>query len=84
MLQKIWAKSFMATKGHEMEHLPHRRRIYIKEKAKVIAADWEKEFIKFLAVLAVLHKEDFKNRMNSSFSSYHRGVIWPLLHIILV
>ena len=47
MLQKIWAKSFMATQGHEMEHLPHRRRIYIKEKAKVIASVWGQEFIQF-------------------------------------
>ena len=37
----------MATKGHEMEHLPHRRRIYIKEKAKVIASVWGQEFIQF-------------------------------------
>ena len=28
--------------------------------------------------------DDLKNRMNSSFSSYHPGVIYPFLHIILV
>ena len=29
--------------------------IHIEEKAKVVAAVWETEFVKFLAVLAVLH-----------------------------
>ena len=33
----------------------HRRRTNTEEKAKVVASVWEKEFIQFLAVLAVLH-----------------------------
>ena len=33
----------------------HRRRINTKEKAKVVAGVWGTEFIKFLALLAVLH-----------------------------
>ena len=32
----------------------HRRRIRTEEKAKVVAAVWRKEFIQFLAALAVL------------------------------
>ena len=42
----------------------NRRRIYIAEKAKVVAAVWRAEFIKFLAALAVLHQDDIKKRMN--------------------
>ena len=32
----------------------HRRRIYTKEQAKVVAAVWKTEFIQFLAALAIL------------------------------
>ena len=42
----------------------HRRRIKTEEKAKVVVSVWVSEFIKFLAALAVLHKDDSKNRMN--------------------
>ena len=84
MLQKIWAKSFMATQGHEMEHLPHRRRILIKEKEKSSLLFGGKNLFNFLAALAFLHKDDLKNRMNSSFSSDYPGAINPFLHIILV
>ena len=41
-----------------------RRRIKKEEKAKVVAAIWGTEIIKFLAALAVLHEDDLKNRMN--------------------
>ena len=41
-------------------------------------------FFEFLAALAILHKDDLKNRMNSSFSSYHPGAINPFLPVILV
>ena len=34
-----------------------------EEKAKLIAAVWGTEFIKFLATLAVLHQDDLNNRM---------------------
>ena len=63
-----------------------RRRIYkyTEEKAKVVAAVFGREFIKFLAALAILHKDNLKNRMNSSFSSYHPGLIHSFLRIILV
>ena len=37
-----------------------------EEKAKVVAAVWGTEFIQFLAVLAVLHKDDLKNWMNGT------------------
>ena len=62
----------------------HRRRIYTEEKAKVVAAVWETELLQFLAVLAIFHQDDLKNRMNSSFSVYHPGAIHPFLHNNLV
>ena len=45
----------------------HRRRIKTEEWAKVVAAAWGTELIKFLAVLPILHHADLKNRMNSSY-----------------
>ena len=39
------------------------RRIYTEEKAKVVAAVWGTEFIRFLAALAILHHDDLNNRM---------------------
>ena len=48
--------------------LGHRRTIKTEEKAKVLASVWREESIQVLAVLAVLPKEDLKNRMNSSYS----------------
>ena len=41
-------------------------------------------FTQFLAVLAILHKDDLKKRTNSSVSSLHPGAINPFLHIVLV
>ena len=41
----------------------HIRRINTEEKAKVVANDWGAEFIKFLAALAILHKDDLKKRI---------------------
>ena len=46
----------------------HIRRINTEEKAKVIAAVWGAEFIRFLAELAILPRRILKNRMNASFS----------------
>ena len=60
----------------------HRRRINTEEKTTVVAAVWGKEFIQFLAALAILHKDDCKNRMNSSLSPYHPGAIHPILQIV--
>ena len=37
--------------------------IYTEEKAKVVATDWETEFIQSLATLAILHQDDIKKRM---------------------
>ena len=42
----------------------HRRRIYIEDKAKVVAASWGTELLHLLAALAILHQDDLKNRMN--------------------
>ena len=44
----------------------HRRRIKTEEKAKVAAAAWGTELIKFFAALAILHQDDLMNRMNST------------------
>ena len=44
--------------------LSHKRMIKTEEKAKVVAVVWGKEFINFLAVLAFLHSDNLKNRMN--------------------
>ena len=46
-----------------MAHTDTIRRIYTEEKAKVVAAVWGTEFIRFLAALAILHHDDLKNRM---------------------
>ena len=43
-----------------------------------------KEFIQFLAALAILHKDDLNNRVNSSVSSNHPGAIHPILQFVLV
>ena len=63
--------------------MKHKRRIKREEKAKVVAAVWGAEPIQFLAVLAILHQDDLKNRMNSSISLYHPGAIHDFLHIVL-
>ena len=56
-------------------------RIYTEEKAKFIAAVWGEECFQFLAALAILHQDDLKNMMNSSYSSYHPDAINPLSSI---
>ena len=53
--------------GEGRRPVGHRRRIYTEEKAKVVAAVWGTECIQFLATLAVLHQDDMKKRMNSSY-----------------
>ena len=40
----------------------HRRGTYTGKNAKVVAAVWGTELIKFLAALAILHHDDLKNR----------------------
>ena len=62
----------------------HIVRIQAEEKAKVVAVVWGTELIEFLAALAILHQDDMKKGMNSSYSSYHPGAIHPVLHIFLV
>ena len=40
----------------------HRRRIYTEENAKVVAAAWRTELVKFFAALAtIVHQDDMKN-----------------------
>ena len=60
----------------------HRRRIKTEEKAEVIAAVWGTDLIPFLAALTILHQDDLKKEVNSSYSSYCHGAIH--LHIVLV
>ena len=52
----------------------HRRRIKTEEKAKVVISVWGKEFIKFLAALAILPWTILKNRIHP-FLSNHPGAI---------
>ena len=42
----------------------HRRKIYTGDKAKVVVAVWWTAFIQFLAMLAILHQDDMKRRIN--------------------
>ena len=56
----------------------HRRRIYTKEKAKVVIAVWGTHFIQFLAQgwyeeKDELHQDDMKERTNLSYSSKRPG-----------
>ena len=44
----------------------HKRRIKTEKKATVVAAVWGTELVRFLAVLAILHQDDWKKDMNSS------------------
>ena len=43
-----------------------RSRIYKEAKAKVVAASWGTELLQNLAALAVLHKDDLKDRLISA------------------
>ena len=43
--------------------LAYRRRVYTEENAKVVAASWGTELLHLLAALAILHKDDLKNRI---------------------
>ena len=51
-----------------------------EEKAVV----WKTELIQFIAALAILHQDDLKKGINSSFSSYRPGAIYAILHIVLL
>ena len=60
-----------------------KRRIYTEEKANVLAAAWGIELIKcFLAARTILHQDDLKIRMNSSYSRtrmiWRSGCIHPI------
>ena len=75
----------------------HRRRIKTEEKANVVTSVWGKEFIQFLAALAVLTRTIYNNRMNcnrmisktrinsshSSKSSKAEQLAWQGILIIL-
>ena len=76
---------FCANGSHGMWAMEgrHRRRIKAEKKAKVVAAVWETVMNQFLAALAILHQDDLKKGMNSSYSPYRPGAIYPFLHIVL-
>ena len=52
-----------------------------EEKAKVVAAVWGTELIQLHVALAILHLDDLKKGM---CSSYHPGAIYLILQIVLV
>ena len=62
----------------------HRRRIYTKEKAKVIAAIRGTEFIQFLTALAILHQDDMKKRITVIAPGGCEEKNELILHIVLV
>ena len=54
-------------------HDIHRRMINTEEMAKVVAPVLRTDLLQFLAAQAILHQDDQKNKMQSSFSSNHPG-----------
>ena len=58
--------------------------IMTEEKANVVAAIWGTALIQFLAGLATVAQDDLKKEMNSSYSSYRPGAIYPILQIVLM
>ena len=54
----------------------HRIRIYTEEKAKVVAAYWGKEVLHFLSALAILHRNDLKNRLICTRTSWRTGCLF--------
>ena len=64
--------------------LPLVVRIKTEENAMDVAVVWETELIQFIAAVAILHQEDLKKGINSSYCSYHPGAIHPILHIVMV
>ena len=50
----------------------------------VVAALWGTELIQFIAVPAILHQDDLKKGMNSSYSSYRPGTTHPFIQIVLM
>ena len=61
-----------------------RRGIQTEQKAKVVAAVLGTTLIQFFAALTILHQDDLKKGINSSYSSCRPGAIHPILQIILV
>ena len=57
----------------------HGRRINTEEMAKFVAAVWGTEFIQFLAAHAILHQDEWKNRMNGTRMIWKGGWIHPIL-----
>ena len=66
------------------ERSDHRRRIKTDEKVKVVAAVWRTELLHSVWELTILHQDDLKKGMDSSYSLYCRGATHPFLQIVLV
>ena len=64
--------------------LDQRRRIKTEEQAMVVTAVWGTELIQFLTSLTILHQDDKKKGMISSYSSHFPGAIHPIILIVLV
>ena len=56
-----------------LEHSTHRRTLKTEGKAKVVAAVWGTELIKFLATLAIFHQDDWKKRMSRITATWRNG-----------
>ena len=63
-------------KRENIWYLYHRRRMELKDKAKVVASVWGTEFVQFLAALAVLPWSIWKKRSNSSYYSFWGMLIY--------
>ena len=50
----------------------------------VVVVVWGTELIQFIAALAMLHQDDLKKGMSSSYSSYRPGAIHPIVQFVLV
>ena len=51
--------------SENFKYIKHRiRMINTEEKRKVVIAVWGTEIIQFLSMLAIIHQDDLKNRMN--------------------
>ena len=71
---KVYEKSFhklLQYKNKKQE--AQRKRIKTEEKAKVVAAVWRTELIRFLAALDICHQDDFEKRINRIKTTWRNG-----------
>ena len=63
--------------------MSHTRRIYTEDKPMVVAASWGTELLKFLAALAILHRDNLKNRLFCIRTSLRTGANQLILQVLL-